>query len=202
MNRIRYIVRTVLAESIKNLKFVVTGTLSIPRSQIYREIEDAGGIIQNSIKKDTSYLVLGSDVGYGKTSKARQLGIPTVTERELRNMMKGSGRPSSRELTAWRGSGKYGTHRIGRFRGDYLARESAKLYESLIEESVEETYAFSQGYKAGTNDAQSGEYKATSNPYERNRPTKAAELRKLASRFNEWKAGYEAGYLKSEPGPA
>ena len=63
---------------------VVTGTLpTLSREQAKRLIEQAGGKVSGAVSKKTSYLVAGEDAG-SKLAKARQLGIPTLTEDELR----------------------------------------------------------------------------------------------------------------------
>jgi DNA ligase (NAD+) len=63
---------------------VVTGTLpTLSREQAKRLIEQAGGKVSGAVSKKTSYLVAGEDAG-SKLAKARELGIPTLTEDELR----------------------------------------------------------------------------------------------------------------------
>lgn len=107
-----------LIEGIQGKSFCITGTLSIPRAEMWRQIEDSGGVVHKSVTRSTDFLIIGSDIGRNKIAKAQSLGIKTMTERELYNMMKGRGRPSTRELTAHRGSGRYlGTERIGKLRG-------------------------------------------------------------------------------------
>jgi hypothetical protein len=78
--------------------------------------------------------------------------------------------------------------------------------KKIIREEVEQSFkagqfAFSQGFKAGQKDAQEGQFRKTRNPYERSRPAKSQELRKLAIDFKGWNEGYESGYRWSEPGP-
>jgi DNA ligase (NAD+) len=65
---------------------VVTGTLpTLSREQAKRLIEQAGGKVSGAVSKKTSYLVAGEDAG-SKLAKARELGIPTLTEDELRTL--------------------------------------------------------------------------------------------------------------------
>jgi DNA ligase (NAD+) len=63
---------------------VITGTLpTLSRDEATQLIEQAGGKVSGSVSKKTSYVVVGEDAG-SKLAKARELGIPTLTEDELR----------------------------------------------------------------------------------------------------------------------
>ena len=53
------------------------------RDQAKQLIEQAGGKVSTAVSKKTSYVVVGEDAG-SKLVKARELGIPTLTEDELR----------------------------------------------------------------------------------------------------------------------
>jgi DNA ligase (NAD+) len=62
---------------------VITGTLpTLSRSQASELVEAAGGRVTGSVTKSTSFLVVGDDAG-SKLTKARELGIPELTEAEL-----------------------------------------------------------------------------------------------------------------------
>lgn len=65
--------------------FVVTGTLPVGRNEVKKYIEDNGGKVSGSVSKKTSYLVLGEDAG-SKLTKARDLGVPTLSWEELQNL--------------------------------------------------------------------------------------------------------------------
>ena len=68
------------------LTFVVTGTLEgFSRDGISEYILENGGKVSSSVSSKTSYLVLGADPG-SKYDKARQLGIPIISESELRKL--------------------------------------------------------------------------------------------------------------------
>ena len=68
------------------LTFVVTGTLEgFSREGISEFILANGGKVSGSVSSKTSYLVLGADPG-SKYDKARQLGIPIISEEELRKL--------------------------------------------------------------------------------------------------------------------
>jgi len=65
---------------------VVTGTLEgFSREGISEFILANGGKVSGSVSSKTSYLVLGADPG-SKYDKARQLGIPIISEEELRKL--------------------------------------------------------------------------------------------------------------------
>lgn len=66
--------------------FVITGTLSRPRADIERLIEENGGRNVAAISKTTGYLLAGNGGG-SKRDKATKLGIPVITEQELLDMM-------------------------------------------------------------------------------------------------------------------
>lgn len=67
--------------------FVLTGTLpTLSRSDAKKMIEDAGGKAAGSVSKKTDYVVAGEDAG-SKLTKAQQLGISIITERELMEML-------------------------------------------------------------------------------------------------------------------
>jgi DNA ligase (NAD+) len=64
--------------------FVITGTLpSFTREEATEFIESRGGRVTGSVTKKTSYVVVGEDAG-SKAAKAQELGIPQISEAELR----------------------------------------------------------------------------------------------------------------------
>jgi DNA ligase (NAD+) len=62
---------------------VVTGTLGVPRAEIQRRIEAAGGKVAGSVSKKTSYLVAGADTGTAKLDSAKKHGVQVISEAEL-----------------------------------------------------------------------------------------------------------------------
>ncbi|WHE06604.1 NAD-dependent DNA ligase LigA [Thermoanaerobacterium thermosaccharolyticum] len=70
------------------LTFVLTGTLSnYTRDEAKKLIEERGGKVTGSVSKKTSYVVAGTDPG-SKLSKAQQLGVKVIDEKEFENMLK------------------------------------------------------------------------------------------------------------------
>lgn len=61
----------------------VSGTLSVPRSQIKQRIEAAGGVLTNTVTQKTHYLILGAEPGEDKQKAATKWNIPTLSESEL-----------------------------------------------------------------------------------------------------------------------
>ena len=71
------------------LTFVITGTLpTLSRQAATELIKEYGGKVTSSVSKNTNYLVAGEAPGASKYSRARQLGIPIIDEKELRRMIK------------------------------------------------------------------------------------------------------------------
>jgi DNA ligase (NAD+) len=68
--------------------FVVTGTLEkYSREEIEELIKSLGGKATGSVSKKTSYLVAGENAG-SKLDKAKQLGVPVLTEADFGKMIK------------------------------------------------------------------------------------------------------------------
>ena len=72
------------------LSFCVTGTLSRPRGDIQADIENAGGRFDKSVKKGTTYLVIGADVGATKLKDAEKKGAKVIDEAALSELLAGS----------------------------------------------------------------------------------------------------------------
>jgi DNA ligase (NAD+) len=67
--------------------FVLTGTLaSMSREEAAAAIERRGGKVTGAVSRKTSYLVVGADAG-SKLDKARDLGVPVLTEDELKALI-------------------------------------------------------------------------------------------------------------------
>ncbi len=70
--------------TLKGLTIVITGTLpTLSREQAAALIEENGGRVSGSVSKKTAFVVVGADAG-SKLEKARQLGVETIDEDELK----------------------------------------------------------------------------------------------------------------------
>jgi hypothetical protein len=99
-----------LREGIEGKSFCVTGTFAKQRKDVWREIEDAGGHVHETIRSDTNYLVTGADIGRNKVAKAEKFGVKVIDEKELLHMIRG-GRRIEKDLSTWKG----GPGRRGKF---------------------------------------------------------------------------------------
>jgi DNA ligase (NAD+) len=69
------------------LVFVVTGTLpSLSREQAQELIKSHGGKVTGSVSSKTNYLLAGENAG-SKLSKAQELGVPVISEEQLRDLI-------------------------------------------------------------------------------------------------------------------
>jgi DNA ligase (NAD+) len=72
------------AGPLHGLTFVLTGTLpTLSREEAKELIEKNGGKVSGSVSKKTSFVVAGEDAG-SKLNKARELGVPVLTEDEFK----------------------------------------------------------------------------------------------------------------------
>lgn len=72
------------------LKFCITGELSSPRGEFEKLIKKSGGVMVSSVSKNTSYLITNeTDGSSSKFVKAKDLGIPIITENKLLKMIEG-----------------------------------------------------------------------------------------------------------------
>lgn len=73
---------------LRGQKFVITGTLEhMSRDEAADKIRALGGTFQSSVGKDTTYLVVGKNVGASKLTKAARLGTTQLTEQDLLKML-------------------------------------------------------------------------------------------------------------------
>lgn len=64
---------------------VFTGSISLPRNDAKKIVENAGGSIGSSVTRKTDFVVVGEDPG-SKLDKARELGVRIISEEEFRNL--------------------------------------------------------------------------------------------------------------------
>ncbi len=69
--------------------FVITGTLELmSRDAAAERIRDLGGTFQSAVGKDTTYLVVGKNVGASKLKKAEKFGTQQIDEVTLQAMIR------------------------------------------------------------------------------------------------------------------
>ncbi len=71
----------------KDKTVVLTGSMSVSRSEIKLLLEALGAKVSSSVSKKTDYLVYGEDAG-SKYDKAIKLGVTTLDEISMKNMVK------------------------------------------------------------------------------------------------------------------
>lgn len=75
------------SDEVSKGEVVITGALSIKRSEFEKTVRDKGYTPAGAIKKTTKYLITNDPNGSSsKNKKATELGIPKVTEAEFMNM--------------------------------------------------------------------------------------------------------------------
>ncbi len=74
-----------VSDKFKDMTFVITGTLSKPRSEFENLIKSLGGKVSSSVSKKTSYVLCGENPG-SKFDKATSLGVIILNEEEFRKM--------------------------------------------------------------------------------------------------------------------
>ncbi|HVU02077.1 MAG TPA: NAD-dependent DNA ligase LigA [Polyangiaceae bacterium] len=67
--------------------FCVTGVLSRKREDVHAAIRAAGGSVNDSVKKGTTYLVAGEKVGKSKLDQAKKHGTKVIDERALERLL-------------------------------------------------------------------------------------------------------------------
>ncbi len=75
-----------VSDKFKNLTFVITGTLSKPRSDYEAIIKSMGGKVSSSVSKKTSYVLCGENPG-SKFDKATSLGVIIIDENSFKDMV-------------------------------------------------------------------------------------------------------------------
>ncbi|HEY1810804.1 MAG TPA: NAD-dependent DNA ligase LigA [Kofleriaceae bacterium] len=82
-------VATITEGPLTGKTLVVTGTLTQPRADVQKRIEQAGGKVAGSVGKKTTYLVAGADTGKTKLEAAQKHGVTVIDEAELERLLSG-----------------------------------------------------------------------------------------------------------------
>ncbi len=77
------------ANSFEGMAFVITGTLSRPREDFKKIIEDMGGKVSGSVSKKTNYLVCGDNAG-SKLDDAKKHGVHVLSEADFISLCDGN----------------------------------------------------------------------------------------------------------------
>ncbi len=90
---LKYVEVVVYAENNKKNKvffgktFVLTGTLrTLSRDEAKAKVRDLGGVVSESVSKETDYVVAGESAG-SKLAKAQSLGVRVLSENEFLEML-------------------------------------------------------------------------------------------------------------------
>ncbi|HHQ47581.1 MAG TPA: NAD-dependent DNA ligase LigA, partial [Acidobacteria bacterium] len=75
---------------LEGMSFVLTGTLSRPRDEVKRRLEELGGKVTGSVSGRTTYVVAGEAAG-SKLEKARRLGVAVLDEAGLEALVRERG---------------------------------------------------------------------------------------------------------------
>lgn len=84
---IKEVEKTSENSSLLNKVFVLTGTLSRPRSDFEKIIEQNGGKTSSSVSSKTDYVLAGENAG-SKLDKAKELGVKIINEQEFFELIK------------------------------------------------------------------------------------------------------------------
>jgi DNA ligase (NAD+) len=80
---------SIMVENVLNgQKFCITGELSVKRSDMEKKIKSLGGVLVNSVTKQTQFLLTNEvDSTSSKYVKAKELKIPVITENDFYKMI-------------------------------------------------------------------------------------------------------------------
>jgi len=78
--------RSAASGPLEGLTIVLTGTLSRPRPEIRRRLEELGAKVSSSVSSKTDYLVAGPGAG-SKLEKAKSLGVSVLDEEGLETLI-------------------------------------------------------------------------------------------------------------------
>jgi DNA ligase (NAD+) len=76
----------VAENTFKGKTVVITGTMSVSRGEIKKQLESLGAKVSSSVSKKTDYVIYGEDAG-SKYDKAIELNVKTINENEMNEMI-------------------------------------------------------------------------------------------------------------------
>jgi len=76
-----------ISDNLSGLNIVISGVFSVSREEIKLLVEKHSGKFVSSVTSTTSYLLTGENPGPSKLQKAKQLGVPIISEEEFRKML-------------------------------------------------------------------------------------------------------------------
>ncbi len=88
-----------VSDALSGKTFVVSGNFSVSRDDIKALIVSHGGKCASSVSGNTDYLLAGSKPGPEKLRKCEKLGIPLLSEEELRAMLPGGSSAARQDET-------------------------------------------------------------------------------------------------------
>ena len=80
---------TPLSSKLQGLTFVVSGSFGSPqrRKELEDMVEKNGGKLLGAVSNKLSFLIAGENIGPAKFDKAKQLGIPIISEDEFMQLV-------------------------------------------------------------------------------------------------------------------
>jgi DNA ligase (NAD+) len=78
------------SSSLEGKSFCITGTLSKPRPEFKKIIEDNGGEFHKDPKRTTNFILVGTEPGGGTLGSATKYSIPLINESEFNELLKSS----------------------------------------------------------------------------------------------------------------
>jgi DNA ligase (NAD+) len=79
--------KEIMQNPFKDKTIVLTGSMSQPRGEIKVMLESLGAKVSGSVSKKSDFVIYGEDAG-SKYDKAVKLGVKTITEDEMREMLR------------------------------------------------------------------------------------------------------------------
>ena len=77
-----------LSDKLAGFNIVISGVFTISRDEIKSMIEAHSGKSVSSVASTTSYLLTGENPGPSKLQKAKQLGVPIISEEEFMDIIR------------------------------------------------------------------------------------------------------------------